>query len=886
MRTRASLLWGHHLQIDDNVTACTDCLTHRHVPCLHYFAFHKPPLSKKEHAKRRQLREKSEKIQKEYIRDKLHGVCCRINKRTGKKECHGDYCVDGIKNDANARMAHTLRRLHDKQKLPERLSVSQLMSTDILSPKTAHPHPPCRDGSLDPKHASCIAESIIHHALEAHGVGRAAVDEHLGKVGLSISGVMAQMLGAASKQQQTGSPRAPSFASDPLAAAAAAIASKTRADEAKAQKAKEAAENIGSTRRRRRRLGAGSAQKALGGMHGVDTRRHLEVERATHEWLNASAVHASDLLKLGRARERSGHVAADTSVGSLMHASVDAFARVASHPTSLLGRSVNAGKKLSGILRERPAMKPMVLSPMAEKLQKNIFIAQTAGSKLQENIKPFFDHVGDLVHAQHGRELAPGTGGLHIPPDATPGWIKKINWPFVVEEIHRVARVLEARSDHVHHHVRRLAQLPHGGLANEHKTGYSWLDINVPPSAIGQRLRSLRQYYSQGSPNELHQHDEDLLFRARHAPRATDSDAREEMFGALIARDRKLSEIVVDHLEHTNAHHVSHPRRILDGFLGTAAAVPFTFARIVSRYGNYPNSAGSDCTNRLGRVDCKTSGWDILKEIVRYIVYDTILCYLYPPQTEPTSEFGDGTNIKKHRSDRMCFPSVPWAPSKMIEFREFFGLDEEFEWSDLEYEKACNSESVKSALKTFGQPNQFTYSPYGLWLRLCEGYDSLQNFVRSGDELILPRQRAAAFVCGMGQIGGLIFSFITGMIALLGCFCCPLGSACALFCWRCSQQRQAKKTERDRAIDDLLANAGGGGPGGGRGGGPGGGGMGGGRGGGRVGGVRGGRAGMPRFGRARLRESLDEEEYGLLDDVVVNGEALDEEAFTVSLQPV
>ena len=61
---------------------------------------------------------------------------------------------------------------------------------------------------------------------------------------------------------------------------------------------------------------------------------------------------------------------------------------------------------------------------------------------------------------------------------------------------------------------------------------------------------------------------------------------------------------------------------------------------IRSSFGSYPANGGGDVFNGL----------------LRYLFYDTLLCYLYNPQSEDADEFGDGTFIKTHRSDRLCFP--------------------------------------------------------------------------------------------------------------------------------------------------------------------------------------------------------------------------------------
>ena len=63
--------------------------------------------------------------------------------------------------------------------------------------------------------------------------------------------------------------------------------------------------------------------------------------------------------------------------------------------------------------------------------------------------------------------------------------------------------------------------------------------------------------------------------------------------------------------------------------------------------------------------------------LVVVCVFDVFLCYLYDPdETGSGGDFGDGTEIKVHRSRKMCAPMIPAGPTKMELFREYYQVQE------------------------------------------------------------------------------------------------------------------------------------------------------------------------------------------------------------------
>ena len=164
------------------------------------------------------------------------------------------------------------------------------------------------------------------------------------------------------------------------------------------------------------------------------------------------------------------------------------------------------------------------------------------------------------------------------------------------------------------------------------------------------------------------------------------------------------------------------------------------------------------------------------------------LCYLYSPgASSPVDDFGDGTTVDKHYSQRMCFPMIPYGPPKMVNFRTSLGLPQDFDWNNLEYTEACYADAVKTAIGVLGEPIDFFLlsSPYGILLRAAEGVDAIRNLAEGSNPLLTATERGAAIVCGTAQLGGLFFTGITVTVLLMGLLLAPIGIVFAPCLWRC-----------------------------------------------------------------------------------------------------
>lgn len=556
---------------------CHDCEHNVPVRCERFFASQttqKTARARRREQQRAEARAHVEATYKESLLEHMDKSCCRKRISTGEVDCSRKYCVDAQRQMAQAKTARVLRQLHEEGHDEAQLGLAELLATDGLS-SHHHPHAPCRDGTLPLLSSECVSESLIHHVLSKHNVARDVVDKYLGKAGLDLTQVVLSTMGV----KQTMSEKTQNW---------------WKSKQEAAGQGRRMQEQPVPRRRRTR-----AAPKTNAGVHAF--------QRDFSSYMNKSARAATNLQKLG-GRKTPGRQAQQ-------HSFVDTLTAVISQQGSMVRTVLQGGRSVADALRRFPKPKP---KPPAKPAPKH-------GAK---HIDGWFRYVDSLV--QEGRRLDEGFGdGITIPATA-PDWLLKLDWKAHAAETHRLAKILRKRDAHVLDHARRLRQLPHGEVL--HETGNPWLDINAPPSAIGNALRRLAGWISD-TPYDFEHAEE-----ARKMPRATDSEPADAW--EFVKTGVHPLAAVKSHLETTNRH--LNPRRSLaEGIFGGVARLPATTnSPVVSRYGNYGNSGGGD----------------VFQGFFRYILMDTLLCYLYPIRETESDEFGDGTFIKTHRSDRLCFP--------------------------------------------------------------------------------------------------------------------------------------------------------------------------------------------------------------------------------------
>ena len=143
----------------------------------------------------------------------------------------------------------------------------------------------------------------------------------------------------------------------------------------------------------------------------------------------------------------------------------------------------------------------------------------------------------------------------------------------------------------------------------------------------------------------------------------------------------------------------------------------------------------------------------------------------------------------------------------MDDFRTHYNLGT-LNFDDLEYQKACSSDAVLGVLGALGginwSGNTFFVGPVGAALRVAEGIDAVRNLFASGMALSTEVERGAVIVCGLSQLGGLIFSILALVVAMILCVCAPVGSAIALFLYRFLAQTEEAAQMRNKKIDRLI----------------------------------------------------------------------------------
>ena len=139
-----------------------------------------------------------------------------------------------------------------------------------------------------------------------------------------------------------------------------------------------------------------------------------------------------------------------------------------------------------------------------------------------------------------------------------------------------------------------------------------------------------------------------------------------------------------------------------------------------------------------------------------------------------------------------------------LKFRTSVGLPETYDFEQLEFATACNTDSMKGILSTLGQPDGWTATPIGLLLRFAEGTDSLRNLARSAETGLTMDEKAAALVCGTAQLGGLLFAIIASTFALFACSCIPIFAALGVCFTRIGAATQKRKPRLPKGYQSVA----------------------------------------------------------------------------------
>ena len=681
-RREAAILWA---ELDEETanSSCFDCVTLKAANCTVWFASKVGVRSdvgpKAQHVRmlREQLRN-GEYERRRKLEDALEQVCCRTNKKTGERMCSKNYCHKAIEQSSRSRMGHILRRMHDKGHIE--MSVEQRVAVDVISPHL-HTDPRCRATDQNSKRvdplvtdAECLASSMIAHIADKHGVSKTRIDEELGKYGLTVAQMIAQPLKVAS----TASGTIKNFKSNPaFADMAAKVKEKNRmVDEGRRKLRKTTRPHGRSLKNARDAVAEYKETEASVRSASSRTRtNHQKVKSSVHRYLRnvseftssvndaAAASRASSLMPVLHAPHRE----------SISESTKNALAAIVSAEGSVVGTAVRSVGALSGVLAKSADLANQVHEAAKETQEKPLQrrLSQATLSMFYDEVEKRFAHDMARQNRTHGRRLAPDMVGLTLPEQHVRdnGWaVGIVDWKRLVQDVHQMAKVVLERQDARIQHVKDTGHLPSGSLKDAHMTGVGMFDLNAPPSALGNKLRELHSWMTNRHKSvERREDHRRRMEESRNAPRRSHDDSRQSVLGAAVEASvlgHDVFDSIWNTLETSSRYHASHSRKLADSFLGAAATVPLLSTSVENKYSSYKATDG---------------GVNYFKETIRYLVYgkhsrthelrpvksltragvctDTALCYLYSPDaTRNGGDFGDGTNIKTHRTDRMCFP--------------------------------------------------------------------------------------------------------------------------------------------------------------------------------------------------------------------------------------
>lgn len=796
---RLAAQWWAQLSPNESLVSCIECVTQNDMDCKGWFStpWGYSVGTDKDHEKRRKLREDMEKTKTERRRklgDAIGETCCRTSLKTGKKECGKQFCQEAFSANMRPRMAHTMRRMHENPKTDTTLSVTELVATDLLAPHLHH-DPDCGTEAKRKKRGEieCVGRSLVKHLADKHGFSQADIDKKLDKYGLTLSQIITSQL----KHMSTGGEGKSNFRSNPVKADAMAAARRKEKQEENRRRTEQSMPLVKRPRRRvgprgswlkkstvesRRRLHESddSSDDKNGVVRiGVEPRGDLRpVKKKNYEFAVNQSNAAKQLLRaanLGAAQHGRKPMTQSDLLYSAWEASLATDASMFGRARSVLG---GVGHIAQRVMDAR------------DLLQQPVQESKPRKRRLVAHEQALFDGVD--------RQLEGRTPG-YMPPEKhieQYGWIlESVDWVHWHKEGGRIAAVLEERQESVYAHIEEHGTLPVGDVAEEHLTGYSLLDINVPPSRFGEWLRSFHPRMQNRRKRRL-QARRDV--HVHNVPRAEpDSRERKSVFGAFMdaaVNDRDAFAEAWDALQHND--HLSHTRRLSEGFFGGAstrlpAVFPFLPGWLLSQ-----------------QVEFSINGF---QEFARWFVYDFALCYLYPPASRQEGPIGDGTSIQVHYTKRMCFPAWPFKYERFATFAQLIGVSDDYNWNNLEYMEMCNSDVVKALIGPFtGELTAYGFlsAPYGSFLRLAEGIDSIRNLgVMTVPSNHTESDRVAAVVCGFAQFGGVLWISVL-LVVMGGAFAVSLPCAlCCLRCCRCIRDGDGEEERRNREVDMLIEEA-------------------------------------------------------------------------------
>ena len=808
-RQKAAMLWAE-LTEEESLIGCISCLTHKPTNCTQWFyathgvRFAHTSKKEKEHRRMMEQLERDAPERKRNLEEAFGKSCCRTHKLTGAKECGKQFCAKAVKHRANKRIAHTLRRLHDRPGQTT-LSVQQLVATDLVAPHLHH-NPLCNSGDQE-NAMECVSSSLIKHLGDKYGFSESEIDEKLSRYGVTIADMLTSHLKHSAKSTDR---KKQQYKSDPKGnekAMAARMAERARRSLSSEEKRPKRVKGPRASWIKRsspaaRRLSEAETLEPPSTVRieveplGLSGRQVRERKKQHEQFVRNNSLAAKGLLKAANlASATTGGRPATMS--NLMSA---AWESSLATDGSLIGRTRSVFEGLGRVGTRISEISSMVAKAHEEQpTETPVSPVLNRRRKLTEFEEAQYNRVDELTkHVNAGFKVP-----THV--DEEWGWVvDSVDWKYWWDETHRVGNILYNRHKWVHQHAEDFGSLPVGELPHEHRTGYSLMDINAPPTHLGTWIRSKVNGNNQHTPHRQ-LHEKRVLTTLPRAP-SPEQKRKRSLIGSFLdasVNQEDPFQAAWDALHYND--HQTHTRRVLEGAAWVSTSFVDTTSSAATAAADF--LFGDPSFSPPERVPFSEMG----QQAFKYASYDTLLCYMYPPDVRRGGPTGYGDAIKLHYSNRACFPFIPFIPADMESFRSTFSLNEDFKFSDLEYNNSCDSAAVKAligpmmgGLSTVG----FIAAPYGTLLRMAEGIDSLRNLGSTGDTKLTSIQKATAVVCGVAQLGGLIWMAVCITVIGILCICGPIGSWACLRCYRKCRGASRRIRLREQAIDDLLIQSG------------------------------------------------------------------------------
>jgi len=655
-RAQAAVLWAG-LSDAESARACTDCATRRPGSC-HLFFWNAGAKSSGEDETRaregRRLKERRKMVEDSFL-NHLDAVCCakNPNRPTEPETCDRRHCETLVRRNGLKRAAHSLRKLHERghPALQSGMKPVHQMALDVIAPHL-HPHEPCRVQSNQASvQQDCMFRSFAFHLSQKHGVEYSKIERALDSVGVDVASAIKNgydFWGSASASHGDARQAPPKEKKGPRTSSAGAERQRVRrraADEAEAPQP-ELARLL--QRSEVRNSGLRDASVAAG---------------RARNWSRGAAGYMRRLHTISRSKQGlvTGNVDSETEMPMRVQGLSDlssVAALVSGDPGSLSGRLLGAARRLGEVAhgagaaarKLRRGSDPNSAPGGSARRRTEAGAAPLERAELRRTLDQMFSRFSKSDSAS-GRQLQ--TARWPSEPDwheKSGAWVAAlVDWRRVLPELRRFAEVDAAR-------MKWWTEETESGRSSYPLSGLSALDVHVPPSTAGRLLRRLAHYITDKPvPWEFEPRRRSKLDEATTNPSRIYGN-RAGTAGAVVTGigpfDRGL--------ERSYSSRRGSSRKLVETVFSSTLSVPYT---------------AGDANTVWGGYDSKSDEAGYLEAVVRYVIYDVFLCYLYPNDAmtsdtqlgqETKSGLGDGSDVQTHHSARACFPTSEFALPRVL----------------------------------------------------------------------------------------------------------------------------------------------------------------------------------------------------------------------------